>query len=54
MFAQVFHSPWAASIDIEDRHEHLTFKISPWATDHLEEEPVVDKIQVIFSHLYSL
>ena len=55
-YFQVFASPWAASIDIEERHAQLTYQISPWPVDNpAQGDNNVDRLQVfLLAHIILL
>ena len=52
----MFASPWAASLDIEERHAQLTYQISPWPVDNpTQGDTNVDRLQMyLLAHILLL
>ena len=45
-YSQVFSSPWAESVQLEERHAKLTKEISSWPINPKDPAKHVDKVQV--------
>ena len=52
----MFASPWAAGIDIEERHAQLTYQISPWPVDNpTQGDTSFDRLQMyLLAHVLLL
>lgn len=42
-YDQVFASPWASSVDLEERHAYIIPKMAAWPVDPRDPEEIVDK-----------